>query len=250
MFRCSEPIHFATDLSWVLPSMQDESAPEIDSGQSCVHTRPHLKSQVSKNAFTCVLGVPCCYAKLNDRLIIAEHAAAATGLKAGISPVYSPLSLPPGKDHSGRQACQLAHVLRQEATKTFLGASAVMSNGTVISRVGTAAVAMVSEGVGRPVLICCETYKFAERVQLDSITANELGNPQALLEGPPARVAPSPLAAWRELPHLGESSTAETAGVAVGAQHMSRRVHHMHAYCCAMTEACSAGIMCVLCCRC
>lgn len=94
-------------------------------------------------------------------------------------------------------------LLLQEATKTVLGASAVMSNGTVISRAGTAAVAMVSEGAGRPVLICCETYKFAERVQLDSITANELGNPLALLAGPPARLASSPLAGWKELPQLG-----------------------------------------------
>ena len=78
-----------------------------------------------------------------------------------------------------------------------------MSNGTVISRVGTAAVALMSETAGRPVLICCETYKFAERVQLDSITANELGNPEALLSGPPARLKASPLAAWSDLPHLG-----------------------------------------------
>ena len=78
----------------------------------------------------------------------------------------------------------------------------------MISRVGTAAVAMVSEGAGRPVLICCETYKFAERVQLDSITANELGSPQALLAPAPSTRAPSPMAAWRDLPHLGAPACA------------------------------------------
>jgi translation initiation factor eIF-2B subunit delta len=31
------------------------------------------------------------------------------------------------------------------------------------------------------VLICCETYKFHERVQLDAITNNELGDPRALV---------------------------------------------------------------------
>lgn len=82
-----------------------------------------------------------------------------------------------------------------------------MSNGTVISRVGSAAVALMSETAGRPVLICCETYKFAERVQLDSITANELGNPEALVKGGPSRIASSPLSAWTDLPHLGEAST-------------------------------------------
>ena len=32
-----------------------------------------------------------------------------------------------------------------------------------------------------PVLVCCETYKFCERVQLDSITFNELGDPDDLV---------------------------------------------------------------------
>ncbi|KAF8759167.1 hypothetical protein HU200_010556 [Digitaria exilis] len=51
---------------------------------------------------------------------------------------------------------------------------AVLSNGTVYSRVGTASVAMVAHAFGVPVLICCEAYKFHERVQLDSICFNEL----------------------------------------------------------------------------
>ncbi len=32
----------------------------------------------------------------------------------------------------------------------------------------------------KPVLVLCESYKFHERVQLDSITHNELGDPEAL----------------------------------------------------------------------
>lgn len=35
--------------------------------------------------------------------------------------------------------------------------------------------AMVAHAFGVPVLVCCEAYKFHERVQLDSICANELG---------------------------------------------------------------------------
>ncbi len=57
----------------------------------------------------------------------------------------------------------------------FLGAAAVLSNGVVLSRVGTAAVAMMAAEMQRPVLVCCETHKFSERVQLDSITSNALG---------------------------------------------------------------------------
>nr|KJB22407.1 hypothetical protein B456_004G046500 [Gossypium raimondii] len=48
------------------------------------------------------------------------------------------------------------------------------------SRVGTACVAMVAHAFHVPVLVCCEAYKFHERVQLDSICFNELGNPDAI----------------------------------------------------------------------
>lgn len=69
-----------------------------------------------------------------------------------------------------------------QANKVMLGAAAVMSNGAVLSRVGTAAVAMSASLANVPVIICSETYKFHERVQLDSITNNELANPAALLQ--------------------------------------------------------------------
>ncbi|WCJ25410.1 Translation initiation factor eIF-2B subunit delta [Euphorbia peplus] len=50
----------------------------------------------------------------------------------------------------------------------------------VYSRVGTACVAMVAHVFHVPVLVCCETYKFHERVQLDSICFNELGDPEII----------------------------------------------------------------------
>ena len=68
-----------------------------------------------------------------------------------------------------------APYIMQEVTRVFLGAASMLSNGTVYSRVGTAGVAMVAHAYSVPVMICCETYKFHERVQLDSITCNELG---------------------------------------------------------------------------
>jgi translation initiation factor eIF-2B subunit delta len=67
------------------------------------------------------------------------------------------------------------------ANKVMLGAAAVMSNGAVLSRAGTAAVAMSASLAHVPVIICSETYKFHERVQLDSITNNELADPANLL---------------------------------------------------------------------
>lgn len=68
-----------------------------------------------------------------------------------------------------------APYMAREATKVLLGAAAVLSNGTVMARAGSAAVAMLATDRALPVLVCCEAHKFHERVQLDSITHNELG---------------------------------------------------------------------------
>ncbi|KAL8528559.1 hypothetical protein ACS0TY_006108 [Phlomoides rotata] len=82
-------------------------------------------------------------------------------------------------------SCTYTHInavsyVMHEVTRVFLGAASVLSNGTVYSRVGTACVAMVAHQFRVPVLICCEAYKFHERVQIDSICSNELGDPDAV----------------------------------------------------------------------
>ncbi|XP_074317232.1 translation initiation factor eIF2B subunit delta-like [Silene latifolia] len=81
--------------------------------------------------------------------------------------------------------CTYTHIngasyIMHEVTRVFLGAAAIFSNGTVYSRIGTACVAMIAHSFRVPVLVCCEAYKFHERVQLDSICANELGDPDAI----------------------------------------------------------------------
>lgn len=80
----------------------------------------------------------------------------------------------------------------QEVTKVFLGAASLNSDGSVLSRVGTACVALSGKSMGIPVLVCGETYKISNRVQLESITNNEMGNPQDVLSpdklGPNLRV--------------------------------------------------------------
>ncbi|KAI8528719.1 hypothetical protein RHMOL_Rhmol12G0169200 [Rhododendron molle] len=86
-------------------------------------------------------------------------------------------------------SCTYTHInavsyIMPEVTRVFLGAASVLSNGTVYSRVGTACVAMVAHAFQVPVLICCEAYKFHERVQLDSICSNELGNPDIISKVP------------------------------------------------------------------
>ena len=114
-----------------------------------------------------------------------------------------------------RCACALAVPILPAAThclpeadcsllvQVMMGAAAVLSNGTVISRVGAAAVAMMAHARSKPVLICCETYKFHEKVQLDSITSNELGDPEQLV-AVSGRKDRSALQDWQNEPGLGE----------------------------------------------
>ena len=63
-----------------------------------------------------------------------------------------------------------------QVTKVFLGAHALLANGFVTSRIGSSEVALVARAYNIPVLVCCETYKFCDRVQTDSFVFNELGN--------------------------------------------------------------------------
>lgn len=69
----------------------------------------------------------------------------------------------------------------KEASKVFLGASAMMSNGRLYSRVGTAIVAMFAHERDIPVIVCCESVKFTERVALDSIVNNEIAPADEIL---------------------------------------------------------------------
>ena len=72
--------------------------------------------------------------------------------------------------------------MMKDVTKVFLGANSILSNGAVYSRVGTAMVAMAAKAFNVPVVVCCETYKFSDQSQLDSITINELGDPYDLVD--------------------------------------------------------------------
>ena len=65
----------------------------------------------------------------------------------------------------------------------LLGAYAMLSNGACVSRAGTALVSLVAHHAHVPVLVCCETYKFVDRVQLDAICSNELADPDELVVG-------------------------------------------------------------------
>lgn len=56
------------------------------------------------------------------------------------------------------------------------GATALFSNGTALAPSGSAMVASLAKCRRIPVMFAVESYKFSEKVQLDSIVCNELGS--------------------------------------------------------------------------
>ncbi|XP_062857407.1 translation initiation factor eIF-2B subunit delta isoform X2 [Trichomycterus rosablanca] len=93
----------------------------------------------------------------------------------------------------------LSYIL-PEVSKVFLGAHALLANGYVMSRVGTSQIALVAKAYNVPVLVCCETYKFCERVQTDSFVSNELDDPDDLIV---SRKGKSHLQDWQSVTSLG-----------------------------------------------
>ncbi|XP_041950106.1 translation initiation factor eIF-2B subunit delta [Alosa sapidissima] len=87
-----------------------------------------------------------------------------------------------------------------EVSKVFLGAHALLANGYVMSRVGTSQIALVAKAYNVPVLVCCETYKFCERVQTDSFVSNELDDPDDLIV---TRKGKTQLQDWQNVKSLG-----------------------------------------------
>ncbi|RFU30094.1 hypothetical protein B7463_g6251, partial [Scytalidium lignicola] len=83
-----------------------------------------------------------------------------------------------------------------EATKIFVGAHAMMSNGRLYSRIGTALVAMEANSADKPVIVLCETIKFTERVALDSIVHNEIAPADELV------IPRGPLEKWVDIKNL------------------------------------------------
>lgn len=75
----------------------------------------------------------------------------------------------------------ISYILK-EVSKVLIGAHGLLSNGSVFSRAGTSLIAMMAHHCDHsvPVIVATETFKFAERVQLDSICFNELDDPDYL----------------------------------------------------------------------
>ena len=86
----------------------------------------------------------------------------------------------------------------QSVTKVLLGAHAMMSNGRLYSRIGTALVAMSAKQANVPVIVCCESVKFTDRVSLDSFVHNEIAPADELLISGRS----SGLDKWKDIPNL------------------------------------------------
>lgn len=90
----------------------------------------------------------------------------------------------------------------RDATKVLLGAHAMMSNGRLFSRIGTAQVAMEANDFDIPVIVLCESIKCTEKVALDSIVLNEVAPPDELLLPSTGSEFSGSLARWRETKNL------------------------------------------------
>ncbi|KAF2453148.1 hypothetical protein BDY21DRAFT_293538 [Lineolata rhizophorae] len=97
----------------------------------------------------------------------------------------------------------------RDASKVLLGAHAMLGNGRLYSRVGTAIVAMHAHASDVPVIVCCESVKFTDRVALDSVVGNEVAPAEELLgEQKPAGGVGGPatrdaiVRKWKETPNL------------------------------------------------
>lgn len=70
--------------------------------------------------------------------------------------------------------------LIHKVTKVFIGASSVLSNGAVVAKIGTSMLTTIAVKHQKPVVVFSETYKFTDKVNLDPINNNEIGDPSKL----------------------------------------------------------------------
>ncbi|CAO0802655.1 unnamed protein product [Mucor circinelloides] len=92
------------------------------------------------------------------------------------------------------------YVALKTVTKVFMGSHAILNNGSSYSRIGSAAIAMAATDKQIPVILCCETYKFVNRTQVDSLVMNEKGDPNSLTQT--SDTATPILANWKQQPSL------------------------------------------------
>lgn len=129
---------------------------------------------------------------VDSRPLFEGKSVAKTLSKAGIPTTYTLLN-------------GLTYVVK-DVTTVMVGAHAMLSNGMLYSRVGTAAVALAASSRNIPVVVLCQSIKFSDKVLLDSFTFNELGSPDALINLTTSMdnvpVPSDALKDWKSIPNL------------------------------------------------
>ena len=67
----------------------------------------------------------------------------------------------------------MINFLISQVTKVFLASTYVLKNGSLVAPMGSSMIACLAQKNHIPVVAVCETYKFADRVNLDQINNNE-----------------------------------------------------------------------------
>lgn len=139
----------------------EESTTIVTYGSSKVLTELLLHNAISlkKNIKVIVI---------DSRPLFEGRKMAETLRNAGVNVMYALIT-------------SLDTIFNMDVDYVFLGAHSILSNGFLYSRAGTAMLAMSAKRRNIPVLVCCESLKFSQRVQLDSVTFNELADPNDLV---------------------------------------------------------------------
>ncbi|EMC97805.1 hypothetical protein BAUCODRAFT_67383 [Baudoinia panamericana UAMH 10762] len=133
-------------------------------GKSSIVEKTILQAYANGTEFRVVI--------VDARPLFEGKQLATSLMRAGIEVEYLPFS-------------GITHAVKQ-ASLVLLGAHAMLSNGRLQSRVGTASIALAAHEEHIPVIVCCESVKFSDRVTLDSIVMNEVAPSEELFL--PARV--------------------------------------------------------------
>jgi translation initiation factor eIF-2B subunit delta len=70
----------------------------------------------------------------------------------------------------------MVNFLIKTVTKVMMASTYVLCNGALVAPIGTSQIGCIAYQNQIPVVVVCETYKFADRVNLDQINNNEQGS--------------------------------------------------------------------------
>lgn len=70
----------------------------------------------------------------------------------------------------------MVNFLIKTVTKVLMASTYVLCNGALVAPIGSSQIGCIAQQNQIPVVVVCETYKFADRVNLDQINNNEQGS--------------------------------------------------------------------------